>query len=64
MAIDCGGCSAGSTCSLNSVCVACPPSCSSLGWQCGSGPDGCGGALACPSCPSGRPCGASHRCDD
>lgn len=53
------------SCSSNRVCLAgnciaacIPQTCSSLGRQCGSSPDGCGGTLNCGGCTS------SQRCDN
>lgn len=38
--------------------------CASLGAQCGSAPDGCGGVLQCGACPTGQLCGGGgpNRC--
>jgi hypothetical protein len=47
--IDNRGCNAGTAC-----CPTClPATCESLGKQCGSWPDGCGGTLLCGRCPLG-----------
>ncbi len=40
-----------------------PATCSSLGKQCGTWPDGCGGALQCGSCPRGLDCNCNGTCD-
>lgn len=36
--------------------------CADLGARCGSVSDGCGGMLACGSCPAPTQCGANHHC--
>lgn len=38
-----------------------PKTCADLGWQCGSGDDGCGGTLKCASCSDGNTC-SNHKC--
>lgn len=49
------GCSdAGPTCT--------PKTCGSLGWECGSGDDGCGGTVTCAGCTSPATCGSGHKC--
>lgn len=55
---DCGtlGCSGG-------VCLTCTPkTCSVLGKECGSWPDGCGGTVTCPTCPTGYTCDVNGQC--
>ncbi len=50
-------CPGGSTCSegvCGDVCVA--ETCASLGYECGTHDDGCGGSLDCDVCPSGEIC--------
>jgi len=42
------------TITVNDVCV--PDTCSSLGYECGSHSDGCGGTLNCGTCNSGYTC--------
>jgi hypothetical protein len=39
-----------------------PATCQSLGKQCGTWPDGCGGTLNCGTCPSGYSCDSNGRC--
>jgi predicted DNA-binding protein YlxM (UPF0122 family) len=39
-----------------------PATCQSLGKQCGTWPDGCGGTLNCGSCPSGYTCNPNGQC--
>jgi hypothetical protein len=39
-----------------------PTTCAAQGKTCGSIPNGCGGTLACGSCPSGQSCSASNVC--
>jgi hypothetical protein len=41
-----------------------PKTCQTIGAECGSAPDGCGGKIACGSCPSGQFCGGAgaNRC--
>jgi hypothetical protein len=62
--VDDSGCGQGTSC-----CPTCrPATCQSLGVQCGSWPDGCGGALQCGRCPLGATpaCaedGTCARCD-
>jgi hypothetical protein len=41
-------------------CGCTPQTCATLGWQCGSGDDGCGGTLDCGACDGG-PCN-EHSC--
>lgn len=46
-------------CRSDSLTCQCQPwSCAQLGLNCGSVPDGCGGTLACGTCPAGQSCGA------
>ncbi|HRZ51282.1 MAG TPA: hypothetical protein P5080_04860 [Candidatus Paceibacterota bacterium] len=44
---------------LSSLCT--PTTCSNLGYNCGSWPDGCGNTLDCGTCPTGQTC-ASGTC--
>jgi hypothetical protein len=61
--LDCGGCSAGSTCS-GGRCSCVPKSSCNPGAQCGTQEDGCGGTLGCGTCPSGSVCNnAANRCE-
>jgi hypothetical protein len=39
-----------------------PATCQSLGKQCGTWPDGCGGTLNCGTCPSGYTCNPNGQC--
>jgi hypothetical protein len=55
-------CGPGLTCDGKGDCVCTPTTCQALGVQCGTVPDGCGGTLKCPTCPSGEVCGASGQC--
>lgn len=50
---DCG-CPSGQTCYNKSCCI--PKTCTDLGWQCGSGKNGCGGQVDCGQCASGKVC--------
>ncbi len=50
-----GGGKDGSADAADAACV--PKTCVQLGATCGSAPDGCGGKLACGSCPTGQQCG-------
>ncbi len=43
-----------STCNSEEECV--PKTCASLGYECGSASDGCGGTLSCGTCESGKTC--------
>lgn len=72
-ALSCGGCASGKTCT-SGVCVnvspppAPPPSCEpatcmSLGAECGTWGDGCGGTLSCGGCANGQAC-SSGLCVD
>jgi hypothetical protein len=49
---------------VNHLCQCVPLTCQTAGWQCGTGSDGCGGVLTCPSCRSGFHCTFSHVCDN
>ncbi|HZZ84461.1 MAG TPA: hypothetical protein VFE30_07975 [Anaeromyxobacteraceae bacterium] len=40
-----------------------PVTCAQAGKTCGAISDGCGGAIACGSCPSGESCGATNVCE-
>ena len=55
---NCGGCGhdcgSNGTCD-NGVCHCTKSTCASLGLQCGTSPDGCGGTLTCGTCASGKP---------
>jgi hypothetical protein len=58
--LDCGPCPEGGRCGGDGVCGprACvPATCASLGAECGTVPDGCGGRLDCGPCPRGETCG-------
>ncbi len=57
----CGTCASGQTCNSSQTCSAsCTPStCSSLGKNCGSVSDGCGGTLNCGTCAAGNTCTAN-----
>lgn len=48
----------------DAVCM--PSTCVQLGAECGTVKDGCGGALECGTCPTGKTCGGSapNRCGD
>jgi hypothetical protein len=58
---------AGGTQTCNAECQwgACvPATCASVGWQCGSDSDGCGGRFNCPACPPRQRCDTtSHTCE-
>jgi hypothetical protein len=50
--VECGTCPQGETC-VDNYCKSCvPKTCDELGWECGTGSDGCGGTLACGMCPA------------
>ena len=55
--VDCGSCGSGEVCE-NGICVSdcVPETCSSLGYNCGTHNDGCGGTISCGSCSSGESC--------
>jgi hypothetical protein len=56
----CGGPNAYSKCVDPAVGTACAPkTCQQLGVECGQAGDGCGGILACGTCPSGQQCGST-----
>jgi hypothetical protein len=62
--LDCKGCAAPETCGGGGVpnrCGCTPQTCAQVGWQCGSGPDGCGGTRTCAPCAGGA-CNARHIC--
>ena len=56
----CGTCSGGKACS-NGDCI-CATTCASLGKQCGSWSDGCGGILNCGICIIGYECNSTGQC--
>jgi hypothetical protein len=45
---------------LSGTCT--PKTCAQLGAVCGSASDGCGGTLACGTCPTGQTCNSSNQC--
>jgi hypothetical protein len=66
----CGGCPEGESCGgagKSGVCGvldggSCKPlTCTSQGFNCGPAGDGCGGLLACGTCPSGETCGGGGK---
>jgi hypothetical protein len=58
--LHCGACPAGHVGRANQ-CACVPKTCADVGWQCGSGDDGCGGTFTC-ACSSGQQCGSNHTC--
>jgi hypothetical protein len=60
--VSCNDCLGGKVCASHAcVCATCGSGPGT--WQCGSGPDGCGGTLNCGGC-SGGVCTSDHRCDN
>ena len=68
--LSCGSCATGQSCGgagLNGQCGAidsgaCTPlTCKAQGFDCGPAGDGCGGQLACGTCPSGETCGGGGK---
>jgi len=66
-ALDCGTCGAGESCGAGAKPGVCAPidggwcsplTCASLKLTCGPAGDGCGGQIACGTCPQGQACGA------
>lgn len=56
-----GGASAGGSGGTGGACE--PATCTSLGWQCGTGDDGCGTPLECEGCEPGYACNNNtHEC--
>ncbi|MFW6282798.1 MAG: hypothetical protein ACOC1P_01980 [Minisyncoccales bacterium] len=54
---DDSNCASGEKCSGGTCVSTCTPeTCSSLGHECGSYGDGCGGTVSCGGCPSGETC--------
>src|SRR5690606_29491991 len=58
--LECGACSGSDTCGgggSENVCGCTPTTCSALGKNCGTAPDGCGGTLQCGDCDAPETCG-------
>ncbi len=52
-------CPSGQECTGGTCVASCvPQTCSSLGYNCGTHNNGCGGTISCGTCPSGQNCGA------
>ena len=67
--INCGNCSNGYTCQINGTCTknpCVPATCASLGRNCGTVSDGCGGTLTCGNynggCQTGYTCQTNGTC--
>ena len=64
--LDCGGCTSPAVCGGGGVankCGCAVKTCAQAGWQCGTGPDNCGGTRTCPACSgSNMTCDATHLC--
>ena len=58
------GCDTGYSCDALGQCIVdcVPDTCTSLGKQCGTWPNGCGVDLTCPTCPTGQSCDALGQC--
>ncbi|HMR77277.1 MAG TPA: hypothetical protein PKD61_19340, partial [Polyangiaceae bacterium] len=57
-------CGPGLICDGAGNCACTPKTCSELGLECGSGNDGCGGTVTCPTCATGKVCDQSGKCTD
>jgi hypothetical protein len=55
-------CTAPDTCDGTGHCVCNRATCTSLGVNCGSHSDGCGGTITCGTCSGGQTCGATGQC--
>jgi hypothetical protein len=68
--LNCGGCPEGQSCGGAGVSGKCgvpdggtcsPSTCIAQGFNCGPAGDGCGGLLACGTCPTGQTCGGGGK---
>jgi hypothetical protein len=68
--LPCGGCPEGQTCGGAGMSGKCgvpdggtcsPRTCTGQGFNCGPAGDGCGGLLACGTCPAGETCGGGGK---